>query len=712
MTRIRTIHALIGLGFTSLASPPAQATPFTECPTPAFLVQKNVAEMFGVNLATGYYQTLASNMGTSGKLNAMGFSLHDNYMYGWSREHNTLVKINAAYQIEPLTLSGDAPNLSFFVGDVALAENAHYLYMRGAGKGLYRVSLEQSEPGYLQWQKLVDGSALNLAIFDFAFHPDRHELYSVDNAGRLWLIDPATGNAESLGNVGQSGTFGAVYFDVEGTLYISRNQDGLIFRVDVDAAAPVAELFAQGPASSNNDGARCAIAPIVDPSTANIDFGDAPASYGTLLTDNGARHQLVEGGIQLGAHVDGEADAKVHPQSDDVGFWYDDEDGVIFISPLQAGADFLIILQATASGYASGWFDTNGNGQFDDNEQLLTDTEVVAGDNVLLLTVPEDAVEGETWARIRVASVSGLAATGGAPDGEVEDHAVFISDQDTQVSFYPGLQQQATVAFEDNWPMTGDYDLNDLVVRFQSRQISDANNNMVRLELEGEVVAMGASFHNGLAFRLPGVASNSIDQSLIRFEINGQLQSDSPLELGTDDATIVLASDLKPYFADSSTCAFYRTERDCTGAGQFSFSIRIPFVEGLNLADFPAAPYDPFIFAAELSRDPALLNGPHRGLEIHLKNQQPTRLADINLWNVLDDFSNPSSGLYYQSANGMPWAIVIPYPWQHPAERVDVSAAYPMFAEFAQSSGATNSNWYLPANAKTELLYSAEGEAQ
>ncbi len=705
MNRAYSKHILYGIGLASAMSWQSQATPFTECPTPAFLVQKNTAEMFGVNLATGYYQTLASNMGTSGKVNAMGFNLHDNYMYGWSREFATLVRIGADYQIEPLALSGNDPKLTFFVGDVSLAENAQYLYQRGSGKGLYRVSLDASATDYLQWQKLVDGDSLNINIFDFAFHPNRHELYSVDSNGRLWMIDPQSGNASQLGNVGQTGTFGAVYFDVEGTLYISRNKDGLIFRIDVDADQPVAELFAQGPSSSNNDGARCAIAPIVEPGSADIDFGDAPASYGTLLSDNGARHQLASAQLRLGQQVDGEVDAKAYPQSDDAGFWFDDEDGVVFISPLQAGADFLMVVQASASGFVSGWFDTNGNGQFDANEQLLADAPVTSGDNVFLLPVPADAVEGETWSRIRFSSVTGLAATGGAPDGEVEDHPIYISDQDTRVSFYPGLQQKATLAFEDNWPMAGDYDLNDLVVRFQSRQVSDGENNMVRWELEGEVVAMGASFHNGLAFRLSGVDPANIDQSLIRFEVNGELQSQSPLEPVAGEAVLVLSSDLKAHFPKQGSCDFFRTEQGCHGSGSFSFSLRVPFKDGLSANDFPAAPYDPFIFASQQSRSPVFEVSPGRGLEIHLKNQQPTTMADVSLWNLLDDFSQPSSGLYYQSSNGMPWAIVIPYPWQHPMERVDISAAYPLFAGFAQSSGAINSNWYLPVNAKPELLY-------
>src|SRR5438309_836866 len=58
-----------------------------------------------------------------------------------------------------------------------------------------------------------------------------------------------------------------------------------------------------------------------------LDFGDAPASYGTLLADNGARHELA--GPMLGLLRDGEADGQPHSfaQGDDSNN-VDDEDGV------------------------------------------------------------------------------------------------------------------------------------------------------------------------------------------------------------------------------------------------------------------------------------------------------------------------------------------------------------------------------------------------
>ncbi|WP_406608866.1 LruC domain-containing protein [Agarivorans sp. JK6] len=696
------------LAFAMLCSPlSSYGAAFSSCPTQAFLVQQNVAQLFGVNLATGFYQTLADDMGTTGKLNALGFNLHDDYLYAWSYQHGTLARIGDDYQIEPLSLdwNGIDSNVSFYVGDVAVSHNAHYLYRSGSSRGLYRVSLDETDSDYLQMQRVIDGSALNLRIFDMAFHPDNNMLYSVDNNGNLWSIDASNGNSQNLANVGQSGTFGAVYFDVDGNLYISRNSDGSVFKIDVSESNPQAQFYAQGPASGNNDGARCAIAPIVAEDEANIDFGDAPDSFGTSLANNGARHQLVEGGIHLGTYVDGEADAYVYPKSDDSSRLLDDEDGIAFVTDVQVGLDFVVQVDSSANGYLSAWIDLNGNGVFDSQEQVLTDQAVVSGVQSLLVSVPEGYESGDRWARFRISSAGGNAATGGAPDGEVEDMQIYVGDSATQVSYYPSADGYATVAFEDNWPAEGDYDLNDLVVNLQTKVLSFADGDVARIELQGEVRAVGASFHNGFAIRIPGIDKSLVDVAAIRYEINGQLLDSPVLDASTSDITAIIASNVRDYINNLNQCDFYKTQSDCRGEGQLHFKVLLPMLEGVAASSLPSAPFDPFIYATEHARNPYFENSPGRGLEIHAKNQSPSSQADDTLWGSMDDVSNPAANSYYQTGNGLPWAIIVPYNWQYPFERIKVSDAYPNFIEYAQSEGQQASDWYLLENARSELIY-------
>ena len=46
--------------------------------------------------------------------------------------------------------------------------------------------------------------------------------------------------------------------------------------------------------------------------------------------------------------------------------------------------------------------------------------------------------------------------------------------------YYPGADSWGTLAFEDQWPQRGDYDMSDLVVRYRSREIMNSARQVVR----------------------------------------------------------------------------------------------------------------------------------------------------------------------------------------------------------------------------------------
>ena len=159
-----------------------------------------------------------------------------------------------------------------------------------------------------------------------------------------------------------------------------------------------------------------------------LDYGDAPdPAYPTLWHSDGARHVL-GGGLFLGAAVDGEPDGQptAGADGDDLD-GSDDEDGVVFTSPLQVGFDATLDVTASAAGLLNAWLDLNADGDWNDpGEQVFADTAVATGVNNLVIPVPLDASVGSTYARFRLDSAGGLAPTGLAADGEVEDHAVTI----------------------------------------------------------------------------------------------------------------------------------------------------------------------------------------------------------------------------------------------------------------------------------------------
>ncbi len=669
------------------------AQPLSDCPSEAYLIQGSVAQLYGVQLATGHYQLLSDEMGTRGKLNAFAFNYHDNYLYAYSQEFSTVVQIGSDYQVSPLKVEG-VPDTSFYVGDIAVDENVYYSYRPGAAYGLYRLPLDSEDPGYLQMSKVIDGATLNLNIFDMAFHPFDGAAYSVDRNGELYRIDVSNGSAASLGNVGQAGTFGAVYFDLAGNLYISRNADGFVYRVVVEDPQPQAEFYAAGPSSSNNDGARCAMAPIIDDRDKNVDFGDAPDSYATLLASNGARHGLQGSRVYLGASVDGESDSYLYPLSDnDAGSA--DEDGVSFITQLAAGETGIAQVTTVGDAYLNAWIDWDQNGEFSSDEQIFSQRALSEGQHSLYYDVPFRALSGATWARFRYSSEPALEANGGTGDGEVEDYLIEITALEQATSYYPSESGWSTLAYEDNWPMVGDYDMNDLVVYYRTA-VSTRNNEIVRVQLQGEVVAMGAAYANGFAIHLPGIERADVDEKAIEFIINRKVQASSPLEAGRPEAILVVSDNVTDYITPGEGCKFHRTESGCGSSVQMRFSISVPLLPGIAASELAAPPFDPFIFA---SPDDQVSGRPGRSLEIHLKNYPPTSAFDQSLLNQGDDMSNSSAGQYFQTPTGMPWALHIGNEWRYPLEYMDIIYAYPAFPEYVKSAGDKAGDWYLDINA-------------
>lgn len=663
-----------------------RAVPFSECPTQAFLMQDKPARLYGVNLYSGYFQELAPSLGTDNGVNGIGFNQFDNYLYGWSYEFGTVVKVSSDYSIEPITLSG-APSTNFYVGDVALTSNDYYFYRPGASFGLYRVALDSSASNFAEVERIIDGSALNIAIFDMAFHPFQEFAYSVDRNGRLIKIDATTGEHEVLGNTGQTGTFGAVYFDVNANLYFSRNSDGHIFRVNIDQGQVTAEFYTYGPSSSSNDGARCAMAEIYDPDVPpTVDLGDAPESYDrTPATGsiNYAKHEI--GTLFLGTDVS----AEYEPRAEDA------DDGVQFVTTLEIGLDALLTLQASEDGFVTAWFDWDQSASFEEDERVLIGERVSTGNNAFVYNVPFGIDPGDIWVRVRLAKLPDIGPIGGAGEGEVSDFQVEVLDSGVTRSD----SGWASAAFEDRWPAVGDYDFNDVVVRYKvSNYFKEGM--LQRLTLEGYLHAVGADYHNGFAIRLPGIAHDSFNTDLTRFEIDGKTVSSSPLEnrdglssSATTDAVVIPFADTKTTYQASGVCKYFRTKSGCENVSKPYFFISLSLDTEVSLLQTPTGHLDPFIFAvAGFRHGEYVSEGSERQWEVHLKNRLPTMTGTEAFYQLAEDGS--TADFTFQTDKGMPWAILVNETWQHPLEGKPINLAYPDFRTFAEQGGNPLLLWF------------------
>ena len=162
-----------------------------------------------------------------------------------------------------------------------------------------------------------------------------------------------------------------------------------------------------------------------------LDHGDAPNSYSTLNIDNGPSHTALPGyslGTELDIDVDGQPNATA--TGDDI-VGADDEDGVVFGTTIRGFGGTVAVttsgVTAAQPGRLDAWVDFNQDGDFlDSGEQIFTSEMLVDGLNNLTFAIPANATVGDSFARFRLSSTGGLAPTGTAIDGEVEDYAMSI----------------------------------------------------------------------------------------------------------------------------------------------------------------------------------------------------------------------------------------------------------------------------------------------
>jgi hypothetical protein len=169
-----------------------------------------------------------------------------------------------------------------------------------------------------------------------------------------------------------------------------------------------------------------------------VDYGDAPSTFGTNRADSGAAH-TISNGLRLGTLVDNERNGAPGADSNgDDTTGAADEDGIAFPVPIEAanvGLLNYVDITASAAGFVDAWLDLDNNGVFDNSDRLTPSAgfAVTAGTNRLFFVLPAGTAFGERSMRFRISSSGGLAPTGRANDGEVEDYKVNIQPLSTPV---------------------------------------------------------------------------------------------------------------------------------------------------------------------------------------------------------------------------------------------------------------------------------------
>ena len=241
----------------------AQSEPFN-CDYSAYLFQ--YADVYAIDLASGRSYLVAEEI-LPGRINATAYNPVDGYIWGYvSSPSKSIVRIGKDFSTEIFTIP-ELPTGNKYVGDI---NNEGIYYFKAGGATYYSIDLNPSSANYLQFLGAQTFSK-SISVHDWAFNAVDNKLYTVEkNTNKLYRITPQTGVFEDLGEVpvlsGLKYTYGAVYFDASGNFYVSANQSGSVYIIyevqNITEENIRSNIFAYGPASASNDGARCPTAPV------------------------------------------------------------------------------------------------------------------------------------------------------------------------------------------------------------------------------------------------------------------------------------------------------------------------------------------------------------------------------------------------------------------------------------------------------------------
>jgi LruC domain-containing protein len=264
----------------------------------------------------------------------------------------------------------------------------------------------------------------------------------------------------------------------------------------------------------------------------------------------------------------------------------------------------------------------------------------------------------------------------GVPDAKDD----YPTDPNKAYNNYSSPINGSTIVFEDLWPDKGDYDMNDLVMKYKYNVITNAQNNVTQVIGNFTLLAAGTGYKDAFAIEFP-IANGAVSG------LTGGV-----LEAGQNKAVIVLFTD------KDKEINGWNTLRGVSIVAPKNYTISFDVINGPSLSLF-GTDYNPFIFN---------YIGSSRK-EVHLPGKTPTTLSDLSYFGTLDDASSVSAGKYYVTKTGLPFAIIIPSDvFEYPFEYADISTAYLHFADWAESGGTKYADWYSntsPAYRNTNNIF-------
>ncbi|OFY43561.1 MAG: hypothetical protein A2X18_06355 [Bacteroidetes bacterium GWF2_40_14] len=277
-------------------------------------------------------------------------------------------------------------------------------------------------------------------------------------------------------------------------------------------------------------------------------------------------------------------------------------------------------------------------------------------------------------------------------DGDGVTNEFDVDDNDPTiafVSYFPSANTWGTYAFEDLWPVKGDYDVNDLVLGFRIAYYTNSSNLVSVIRFDYNMHASGSIYNLGCAFQLDNVAASNVTS------VTGQIvNGTSPFALISNGTESGVSSAVIPLFNNQkdvvSFGSFLNTESGSHVITPDKY-VRVRFTVPFQQADITMSKFNLFIVVNT------------RGREVHL----PTYLGTSKFDPMLASGSTMYPGDFFKYIDGMMWGLMLPEPFAYPAEYNSIVDTYLHFGEWATSGGTSFTDWYTqkPGYVNPSLIY-------
>lgn len=260
-----------------------------------------------------------------------------------------------------------------------------------------------------------------------------------------------------------------------------------------------------------------------------------------------------------------------------------------------------------------------------------------------------------------------------------------------------------TFLMEDNWPVYGDYDMNDLVMDIKLSYKLEDNDYVSELGIIATLRAVGATKNIGAAIQLDKVKRTDIqqveDDNSYQRELDGNIFVCSNGTENNQEYAVI------PFFDNAHKALDLTTERKTINtrlekdyeADEKTFKVLIKFNKNIQTEDINVNNLNFFI----------VTDGKKQARkEVHLKGFEPTQRASRKLLGSNCDDYNVAP---YLSKDNLIWGLMVPSnkntQFQYPAEYQNIKKAYPMFETWVTSQGNENKDWYKIENGRKEYIY-------